>query len=242
MCRRSSFYESDSDSDEEIIRLLQREMAARQPVEPVQVKPQPSKPVRVKQCPGMSLKPSKPVRVKPQWETPRRESPAQLRVWNDVSDLFDTSREVPMPQPDMLAAYGKWLRSHTVFTSIRRKEKSNQRLTRKERLFKFSSLCALWVIDGLPEFESLTGRLPDIASSEYELARLYKLRWKVFKEAYLDLFLFVKFTDEERDLLAEVRPLAVFASRFEIFLDGYERLQATVPRHGVPELPEDFTF
>ena len=234
MSRRSSFYESDSDSDEEIIRLLQREMAARQPVEPVWETPQPVRRVQVKPQPVR--------RVREMAARQPVEPLAQLRVWNDVSDLFDTSREVPMPQPDMLAAYGKWLRSHTVFTSIRRKEKSNQRLTRKERLFKFSSLCALWVIDGLPEFESLTGRLPDIASSEYELARLYKLRWKVFKEAYLDLFLFVKFTDEERDLLAEVRPLAVFASRFEIFLDGYERLQATVPRHGVPELPEDFTF
>ena len=221
MSRRSSFSESDSDSDEEIIRLLQREMAARQPVRRVRETPQPVRRVR---------------------ETPQRESPAQLRVWDDVSDLFDMSREVPMPQLDMLVAYGKWLRSHTVFTSIQRKEESNQRLTRKERLFKFSSLCALWVIDGLPEFESLTGLLPNVASSDYELMKLYERRWKVFKEAYLALFLFVKFTDEERDLLADIRPLVDFSSRFEIFFDGYERFQAKVPIHGVPELPEDFTF
>ena len=248
MSRRSSF--SESDSDEVLARLLQWGMAACQPVEPVQEKPKPSKPVqekpkpskpvRVRQCPGMSLRPSKP--VQPQRETPRREPLAQLHVWDDVNDLFDTSREVPMPQPDMLAAYGKWLRSHTVFTSIRRKEKSNQRLTRKERLFKFSSLCALWIIDSLPEFESLPGLFPDVASSDYELMRLYERRWKVFKKGYLALFHFVNFTDVEKDVLAKVHPLAIFASRFEIFLDGYERLQATVPRHGVPELPEDFTF
>ena len=225
MRRRNS--DSEFDSDDELIRLLQLEMATYRH----------SGHVQVGQSPGMSLQPVRRVR-----ETPQRERLDQLRVWDDMDDLFNTSREVPMPRPDKLVAYGEWLRGLTVFTSIRRKEKNNQRLTRRERLFKFSSLCALWMIDRLPEFESLPGLFPDVASSEYELAILHEIRQEVFKEGYFALFHFVKFTNEESDFLAEVYPLAHFSSCFEIFLDGYERLQAKIPRHGVPELPEDFTF
>ena len=215
MSRRNS--DSEFDSEEELIRLLQW----RKPKPSMQGKPKPS------------------MQGKPRHE-PRHE-PRPID-WKSADDLFDDTTDMVVPKPDQLVAFGRWLRSHTVFTTIRRKVLRTQRLTRKERSFKFSSLCALWIIDRLSTFEDLPAIVVDTFSDSPDLESFLAICREVLFMAYISLFQFVRTMVEERDFMTNIKVLNRVSSLFEEFLDIYETFQPVVPRHGVPELPEDFTF